>query len=98
MKHFIIKITYTSPIEEIEKVLVEHRAFLQQGYDQKFLLCSGPLNPRVGGIVIAKAENLEKIESFFENDPYNINKLVSYEFLEFNPVKAQDFLADWISN
>lgn len=96
MKHFIIKINYTSPIEEIEKVLVEHRSFLQKGYDQKTLLCSGPLNPRVGGIVIAREESLEKIQAFFENDPYNLNKLVTYEYLEFNPVKHQDFLADWI--
>ncbi|MEK7431519.1 MAG: YciI family protein [Cyanobacteriota bacterium] len=98
MKHFIIKITYTSNIEEIEKVLVEHRSFLQQGYDQEFLLCSGPLNPRTGGVVIAKSESLETIKSFFEKDPYNIHKLVNYEFLEFNPVKSQSFLSDWISD
>lgn len=97
MKHFIIKIDYSSPIEEIEKVLADHRNFLQQGYDQKFLLCSGPLNPRTGGIIIAKAENLEIIKTFFENDPYNINKLANYEFLEFNPVKHQNFMSDWIS-
>lgn len=98
MKHFIVKISYTSPIEEIEKVLAEHRSFLQQGYDQKFLLCSGPMNPRVGGIIIAKSESIESIKSFFEQDPYNVNKLATYEFFEFNPVKSQDFLADWISN
>ena len=58
---------------------------------------SGPENPRTGGVVIAKANSLEEIKSFFSNDPYFKNNSAEYEFREFNPVKFQNILADWIA-
>ena len=97
MKHFIIEITYTSPIKKIEEVLQEHRNFLQIGYEKNMLLCSGPLNTRVGGIIIAKAESSEKIKEFFLSDPYNVNLLADYSIKEFDPVKSQDFMKEWIN-
>ena len=32
-----------------------HRAFLKRGYEQGLLLCSGPMNPLTGGMVVARA-------------------------------------------
>jgi uncharacterized protein YciI len=96
MKHFIIKINYTAPIEKIDEILPKHRAFLQTGYDKNMLLFSGPINPRTGGFVVAKAKSLEEMKDFFNNDPYKINKCAEYEFYEFNPVKHQNFLRNWI--
>lgn len=96
MKHFLIDITYLASIDKIEEVLQEHRAFLQIGYDKKILLCSGPKNPRDGGIIIAREESIESIQEFFKNDPYQLNKIADYKFIEFNPVKHQEFLKDWV--
>ena len=96
MKHFLVELTYLAPIEKIEEVLQEHRNFLQTGYDQNILLMSGPKNPREGGIIIAKEESMEKIQEFFKLDPYNKNNYADYKFVEFNPVKSQSFLKDWI--
>lgn len=97
MKHFIVEITYKIPVEQFENIVPQHRAFLQTGYDKKLLLCSGPQEPRVGGIVVARGESLEEIKSFFENDPYKINDIAAYRFIEFNPVKHQEFLSSWIN-
>ena len=97
MKHFIVKIKYTAPISEIEKVVAEHREFLQTGYDNEMLLCSGPIEPRTGGIIIARAESLNVLQEFFIHDPYNINQVADYKFIEFNPVKSQEFLIPWLS-
>jgi uncharacterized protein YciI len=96
MKHFIIEVTYTVSLDKIDEMLAEHRKFLQSGYDKGLLLFSGPRKPRSGGIIAARAETLENIKSFFENDPYNINSLATYEFFEFDPVKYQPFIEDWI--
>jgi len=54
MKHFIIEVTYTVPMEMIEQTVNEHRAFLQTGFDKGWLLASGPLVPRIGGMIIAR--------------------------------------------
>jgi len=95
MKHFIIIITYTAPFEEINKILASHREFLQNGYDSNRILMSGPQNPKTGGIVIARGESEENLLNFFSNDPYKLNQVAEYRFIEFNPVKHQPFLTDW---
>ncbi len=96
MKHFIIEIQYQVSAEQISETVSEHRSFLQTGYEQGLLLCSGPQNPRVGGIVIARAPSLAALQSFFAADPYQVKKLATYRWVEFEPVKYQDFLKSWI--
>jgi len=97
MKKFIINITYKAEMNIIDAIKPEHRKFLQEGYDAGLLLLSGPRNPLTGGIVAARAESLEQIKSFFDRDPYKINNVAEYEFIEFEPVKFQPFLAEWIN-
>ncbi len=97
MKHFLILITYKVDLTIIDSLLAQHREFLQIGYDKNLLLMSGPENPRTGGVVIAKANSLEEIKTFFHNDPYYKNDVADYDFREFNPVKYQQVLTDWIA-
>ncbi|MFT3783791.1 MAG: YciI family protein [Nibricoccus sp.] len=96
MKFCVVEITYTAPLAEIDRVLQSHRDFLQIGYDEKRLLLSGPQNPRTGGVVIARGESVEDVKAFFARDPYQVNQLANYRFIEFTPVKHQPFVADWI--
>ncbi len=97
MKHFIIEITYTLPLEQINEITPEHRAFLKIGYDRGWLLMSGPQVPRTGGMVIGRAPSLEEMQQFFENDPYNKRGAATYRFVEFDPVRRQEWMVDWIS-
>ena len=96
MKHFLILITYKVDLTIIDSLLAKHREFLQTGYDKNLLLLSGPENPRTGGVVIANANSLEEIKTFFCEDPYYKNAAAGYEFREFNPVKFQPVLTDWM--
>ena len=70
MLHFIIEITYTATLPEIDRVLPAHRAFLQTGYDCGLLLLSGPQNPRTGGVLVARAASRAELEAFLRDDPY----------------------------
>lgn len=97
MQHFMVEITYTVPFETLSSVVPDHRAFLQTGYDKGWLLMSGPQNPKIGGIVITKAPSIDDIRSFFSTDPYAIKGLAKYRFVEFEPVKRQAFLEDWVT-
>lgn len=97
MKHFVVEITYTAPIEMIEAIRPEHRAFLQTGYDRGWLLMSGPLNPRTGGIVVARAPSLDELQAFFRQDPYQLRQAATYRFAEFAPVKRQPQLEHWVT-
>jgi uncharacterized protein YciI len=96
MKHFLVDIHYLIPVDQLADVLPAHRAFLQTGYDMGILLMSGPKEPRTGGFVVARSESQAALEAFFDNDPYEINKVASHTFVEFNPVKFQPWMEEWI--
>jgi uncharacterized protein YciI len=96
MKHYIGEITYTAAPEMIAATVGEHRAFLQTGYDRGWLLLSGPQVPKTGGMIVCRAPSLEELHAFFANDPYQIKALAEYRFTEFEPVKFQPFLMDWV--
>ncbi|MBZ0198965.1 MAG: YciI family protein [Ignavibacteriaceae bacterium] len=96
MKHFIVLINYIAPLEQIEATTPVHREFLKHGYEKGFLLFSGPRVPRTGGLVCAKGETLEEVDSFFMNDPYRKNNLADYEFIQFRPLNKQQFLTGWL--
>jgi len=98
MKHFLVEIEYTAPIEIINMIVDEHRQFLQTGYDKGWLLMSGPKFPKTGGLVICRAPSMEAIQEFFFTDPYQQHNAASYRFVEFDPVNYQTFMNDWIHN
>ena len=97
MKHFLVEVSYTAAPEKVAATLAEHRAFLQTGYERGWLLMSGPQVPKTGGMVIARAPSMDDLREFFRNDPYLVRGLANYRFVEFEPVKHQPFMADWIA-
>lgn len=97
MKHFLVQLDYKVPVESLGDTIRLHREFLQIGYEKGWLLMSGPRNPATGGIVIARAPSQQELEDFFNDDPYKVSGLATHTFVEFNPVKHQDFISQWIN-
>jgi uncharacterized protein YciI len=97
MKHFLVEITYTVAMDVFAPIVPDHRAFLQTGYDKGWLLMSGPINPRIGGIVIARCPAVDDLRKFFRHDPYAVKGFANYHFVEFEPVKHQLFLENWVT-
>lgn len=83
---FILVITYTKPIEEIDALLAEHRAYLKQKYESGNMIASGSQVPRTGGLVICRAESKAEVEQIIANDPFYKNNAAKYDIIEFNPV------------
>ena len=79
---------YLKPIETIDEYLVAHRAFLDTGYQQNFLIASGPQIPRTGGVLLSQLKDKATFEAFLEQDPFHLHGLARYEILEFTPVKS----------
>ena len=94
---FIVKLTYKTPISEVDKYLQAHREYLDYYYKQGLLLVSGPLKPRTGGIVIALTKDKAYLESILQKDPYHLAEIADYELIEFTPVMHCDELKDLIS-
>lgn len=88
----VVDITYTAELSEIEKVLADHRNFLQTYYDNNTFLASGPKNPRTGGVILAQTDK-STMENIIAQDPYNLAGVAEYTITEFEPVKCRDDLA-----
>jgi uncharacterized protein YciI len=97
MKHFIVEATYLVPFEKIKEAIPRHRSFLQKGYDLGMFLCSGPKEPPVGGFLVARAKSVDDLKAMFDEEPFYIEKLASYTFREFQPVKRQSWSEEWFS-
>lgn len=84
---FIVNVKYKADLSVVDKFLVEHRNWLDGLYADGQLLCSGPQNPRSGGIIIALVKDLPTLKLLMATDPFAINGVAEYTFTEFEPVK-----------
>lgn len=93
---FIVMLTYTKPLEIIDKFLVEHREFLGEGYKKNYFVASGPMNPRTGGVIISQLKDRAQLESIMKNDPFNVHEVADYKIIEFDPVKYHTDFASFL--
>lgn len=90
---FVINLTYTCDLSEVEKHLAAHIEYLDQQYAAGIFLASGRKVPRTGGIILAVAESREQLEQILANDPFAIHQLANYEIIEFIPTKTANALS-----
>lgn len=98
MKFFLVELEYLVPLETLDQAVSAHREFLQTHYDKGTLLISGPKEPRVGGMILAKAESLEEIQRILADDPFGKLQYAKYKYTEFHPVKFQSYLQEWVQS
>jgi uncharacterized protein YciI len=92
---YIVILTYKKPIEDIERVTVPHRAFLDTLYAQNILLISGPQVPRTGGILVARSgQTKDELMEILKGDPFYTEGIADYNIIEFNPVKHHAAIKD----
>lgn len=85
---FVVMVTYLQELAKVDEYLQSHREHLALGYHKNYLLCSGPRNPRTGGILLSQLKDRKILEEFLALDPFCIEGIASYEIIEFNPVQA----------
>ena len=93
---FIVILTYTKPLEEVNQHVEAHRSFLDRYYAEGVLLVSGRQVPPQGGLMVARAESKEKLQDILKQDPYQIAGVASYEIIEFSPIKWQPELEPFV--
>lgn len=87
---------YRRPLEEVLKVIDEHRAYLRGLKERGLLLASGPFEPRSGGALLLRlpegAELWPTLDQIRDGDPFVKAGLVQYEVLPWSPVIGQSDL------
>lgn len=79
---------YTKSIEAIDALLVAHRKFLDALYKKSKFICSGPQDPRVGGVILANVESVDEARQIMKDDPFYVNGAAQYQFIKFLPLKC----------
>lgn len=86
---FVILLTYKRPLAEVERFLADHRTYLDRNYAEGTFLCSGPQNPRTGGVILCRAADRAAVEALIAQDPFRIHGIADYTVVEFSPTKLQ---------
>jgi uncharacterized protein YciI len=93
---FVIQVNYIQSIDWVNKYLLEHRAFLDEGYKKNYFIVSGPKNPRTGGIILSQLTDRHQLETILKNDPFLVHGIAAYEVIEFSPVKYHSDFSSFI--
>lgn len=82
---FIVSLTYTRPLEEVDAQLDAHVAYLKQEYAAGHFIASGRKVPRTGGIILARLKSRSELEAILQNDPFALAGVAKYDVIEFTP-------------
>lgn len=89
---YIAILTYKKPLGEVDRFLAAHREYLSKHFAVGDFIASGPQTPRVGGVIMMKAESRTAVDAIIAQDPFNINGIAGYQIVEFTPTKFCDEL------
>jgi uncharacterized protein YciI len=87
---FVIELTYTAPLREIDAHMASHMKYLRKYYASGHFLVSGRKNPREGGIIIAAGGSREEIEAIAREDPFVARGLAAVRVIEFRASQKAD--------
>ncbi|MER5969037.1 YciI family protein [Streptomyces sp. NPDC002055] len=79
---FVLELTYTAPLDEIDALLPAHREWLNEQYEAGVFVVSGRKNPRDGGLIIAVGEDRDRIEAVVASDPFVQEEVCAYRVTE----------------
>lgn len=78
---FILSLTYTVPLDEVDKHITPHMDWVARGYDAGTFLASGRKEPRTGGAIIARGDRAA-LEALVATDPFVTAGVAEYEITE----------------
>ena len=87
---YLIILTYQKDLNEVEKHLEAHRAYLDKHYASGHFVASGAQVPRKGGVILCKAGNRGEVEGIIAQDPFYEHQIATYQIIEFTPTKYSE--------
>jgi uncharacterized protein YciI len=92
---FVVTLSYTAPIEQVDAHLLEHRAWLDEQYARGVMLASGAKVPRTGGVLLVGGLDRAALDELLAEDPFAKHGVAHYDVVEFTATKTADCLADY---
>lgn len=83
---FLLLARYTKPIEEVDRLLEEHKAWIGRNSDR--ILLTAREEPLIGGLILARGADLEEIWAMIREDPFHVAGVSEYEVREYRPART----------
>jgi uncharacterized protein YciI len=90
MSAFIILISYVAPLEDVDKLMDAHVAWLREQHRAGHFLAWGRQHPRTGGVILARGSSRDETEALAASDPFFIGGVSSAEVIEWTPSFAAE--------
>ena len=88
-------VRYRLPFEAVAPHVEEHRAYLRSLKADGRLMASGPMDPRVGGLLLLRVPDADvsvALDHIRDNDPFTKRGLAQYELIPWAPVIGKEDL------
>lgn len=85
MKLFVIVLRYIQGLELVDQLRHEHLDFMHECYSKGYFLLSGPMEPRLGGVILAQAESRKELVEILHQDPFYQEAIAEFSVYEFLP-------------
>jgi uncharacterized protein YciI len=80
---FVLLLTYVRPLAEVDALMRDHVAWLNEHYDAGRFLVSGRRIPRIGGVIVARGDARAEIEALAASDPFVSGGVATCEVIQF---------------
>jgi uncharacterized protein YciI len=87
---FVLLLTYTRPLEQVDALMREHVAWLNEHYDAGRFVVSGRRVPRTGGVIVARGDDRDEIERIVAGDPFVAGGVATCEVVQFRASQTED--------
>jgi len=94
---YILFITSTKSLQELEPVFPAHNAYLDTNYKAGKFILTGGLTARPAGMVLANVTSGDELQAMLAEDPFVREHLAEYEVIEFKPSRYHQSLASLIA-
>ena len=80
---FVVLLTYTKPLEDVDALMRDHMAWLNEHYAAGRFLVSGRRVPRTGGVIVAHGDDRAEVEALAATDPFVTGGVATTEIIQF---------------
>ncbi|MFE2169813.1 YciI family protein [Streptomyces sp. NPDC059447] len=91
---FVVTVTYTAPLDEVDRWRPAHGDWLKQLISRQLLLVAGRRIPLVGGVYLVPRMASGELDALLATDPYVLNGVATHSVVEFTPLLVAAGLED----
>lgn len=83
---FLLLARYLKPIEEVDRLLEEHKAWIGRHSDR--ILLTAREEPLIGGLILARGGSVDEMWEMIREDPFHAAGVSEYEVREYRPART----------